>query len=132
MTTIAVLGATGECAGWALIQALRNGHNCRALARNPAKLTKFILDRQTNGKFVVDETQKSGLKPLSEVDLAQRLVIVEGNAKMPTDVKKLLTVSGDNDSNVVLVDHILFGIGMYYIIIILIIIIIINYSIILY
>jgi len=85
--TIAVLGATGGCAGTCLIAALQEGYTCRALARTPSKLTTSL------------ESQG-----LSESLLAN-LEIIPGNAKDVNSIKSLLqTPTG-------IVDTIVFGVG---------------------
>lgn len=87
--TIAALGASGGCVGWALATALKDGHSCRALARNPEKLTKSLLDKGVSNEL-----------------LNRNLVIVKGNAKDKNDVKSLLHISDYK-----LVDKVLFGVG---------------------
>lgn len=85
--TIAFLGATGGCAGTCLIAALKEGYNCRALARTPSKLTTSL---STQG--------------LSESLLAN-LEIIQGNAKDVESVKTLLSTPTG------IVDTIVFGVG---------------------
>ncbi|KAI7080755.1 hypothetical protein KC327_g10 [Hortaea werneckii] len=47
MSTLAFFGATGDCAGYCLAQALNAGYDCRALARTPAKLTASLKNKNT-------------------------------------------------------------------------------------
>ncbi|KAF2156791.1 hypothetical protein K461DRAFT_309037 [Myriangium duriaei CBS 260.36] len=88
-STIAVLGATGDCAGWALATALTKGHSCRALARNPEKLVDLMTARGVPQDF-----------------LDRNLVIVKGNAKNKDEVKNLL-----REAEHKVVDRVLFGVG---------------------
>ncbi|KAF2720284.1 hypothetical protein K431DRAFT_285949 [Polychaeton citri CBS 116435] len=85
---IAFLGATGDCAGFCLANALKAGYNCTALARTPQKLSDSLI-----------------AKGVSEDDISQHLTIVEGNAKDIEAMKKVLT------RNNTVVDLIVSGIG---------------------
>lgn len=88
--TLAFLGATGDCAGYALTYALQNSYTCIALARTPSKLTASL-----KAKGVTPET------------LDTYLTIIQGNAKDPEAIRKLLTSGKDG----VVVDTIITGIG---------------------
>ena len=73
---VAFFGATGDCAGYCLANALNAGYDCVALARTPAKLTKSMKDKGVNVEA-----------------LDQHLTIVEGNVKDVEAVKKALQIS---------------------------------------
>ena len=85
---IAFFGATGDCAGYTLANALNAGYDCIALARTPAKLTKSMKDKGVNAST-----------------LDQHLTIVEGNVKDVEAVKRALQLNGQ------VVDTIVCGIG---------------------
>lgn len=85
---IAFFGATGDCAGYCLANALKAGFSCSALARSPEKLSDSMI-----------------AKGVSQEDIKQHLTIVQGDAKNLEAVKKTLTL----DNNVV--DLIISGIG---------------------
>ena len=86
--TLAFFGATGDCAGYCLANALKSGYDCVALARTPAKLTQSMKD-----KGVPSEA------------LDQHLKIVPGDVKDIEAVKKALQLNGK------VVDTIISGIG---------------------
>ncbi|RMY84270.1 hypothetical protein D0862_11458 [Hortaea werneckii] len=92
MSTLAFFGATGDCAGYCLAQALNAGYDCRALARTPAKLTASLKN-----KHVSSET------------LDKHLTIVSGDVKDVPAVKETLSLSAGHPGNVV--DKIISGIG---------------------
>ncbi|KAI7278220.1 hypothetical protein KC345_g6104 [Hortaea werneckii] len=92
MSTLAFFGATGDCAGYCLAQALNAGYDCRALARTPAKLTASL-----KSKNVSSET------------LDKRLTIIQGDVKDVSAVKETLSLAADQPGNVV--DKIISGIG---------------------
>lgn len=85
---IAFFGATGDCAGHCLAYTLQAGHDCVALARTPAKLTKSMK-----------------AKGVSAEALDQHLTIVEGNVKDVEAVKRALQINGR------VVDTVVSGIG---------------------
>ncbi|GAB7359215.1 hypothetical protein MBLNU230_g5874t1 [Neophaeotheca triangularis] len=81
---LAFFGATGGCAGSALAHALKNGHDCIALARTPSKLTTALKSKGID---------------------TSNLQIIQGDAKNVEDVKKALVFK---DS---VVDIIISGVG---------------------
>lgn len=85
---IAFFGATGDCAGYSLANALNAGFDCVALARTPAKLTKSMTD-----------------KGVSSETLDKHLTVVSGNVKDVEAVKNALQLNGQ------VVDTIVSGIG---------------------
>ena len=85
---IAFFGATGDCAGYCLTSALAAGHDCVALARTPAKLTKALKDK--------------GVSP-DAID--QHLTIVGGDVTNVEAVKSALQIGGS------VVDYVVSGIG---------------------
>ena len=86
--TIAVFGATGGCAGQFLALALRSGHDCVALARTPAKLTRSLLERDVPTKA-----------------LDAHLTVIAGDIRDISAVKNALVIDGR------VVDLIVSGIG---------------------
>ena len=85
---IAFFGATGDCAGFTLVNTLNASYDCIALARTPAKLTESM--------------KKKGV---STAALDRHLTIVQGNVKDVESVKSALQLSGQ------VVDTIVCGIG---------------------
>ena len=85
---LAFFGATGDCAGYCLANALKAGYDCVALARTPTKLTQSMKD-----------------KGVSSDILDQHLTIVPGDVKDIEAVKKALQLHGK------VVDTIISGIG---------------------
>ncbi|WPH05072.1 Hypothetical protein R9X50_00797100 [Acrodontium crateriforme] len=85
---IAFFGATGDCAGYALANALNDGHDCIALVRTPAKLTASL--------------KAKGAK--SEA-MDNHMTIVQGDVKDVEAVSKALKINGT------VVDYIVSGIG---------------------
>ena len=85
---VAFFGATGDCAGYCLANALNAGFDCVALARMPAKLTKSM--------------KAKGVSPEA---LDQHLTIVEGNVKDVEAVKNALQINGQ------VVDTVVSGVG---------------------
>ncbi|KAI7152486.1 hypothetical protein KC349_g8961 [Hortaea werneckii] len=92
MSTLAFFGATGDCAGYCLAQALNAGYDCRALARTPAKLTASLKN-----------------KDVSPETLDKHLTIIQGDAKDVSAVKETLSLPAGHPGNVV--DKIISGIG---------------------
>lgn len=76
LSTVAFLGATGDCAGFCLANALKAGHQCVALARTPAKLTTSLQS-----------------KGVSEAAL-KNLDIVQGDIRDQKAVERALQVHG--------------------------------------
>jgi len=91
MSTIAFFGATGDSAGHCLAQTLTSGINCRALARNPSKLTASLLAKSV---------------PSSTLD--RHLTIIRGDAKDLETVKRVLRT---DDEKATVVDKLVSGIG---------------------
>ncbi|PNS17804.1 ABC1 family protein, mitochondrial [Sphaceloma murrayae] len=88
--SVAVFGATGGCAGFALANALKAGHSCRTLTRSsPDKLRASLL-----------------AKGVSQKAIDGNLTALQGDAKDEAMVKQTLTHDG------AVVDKILFGIGL--------------------
>ncbi|KAI9155677.1 Oxidase pynE [Paramyrothecium foliicola] len=92
--TIACFGATGGCVGSALAYALKEGHHCSALARNPDKLRTFL----TTEHKVPEELMK------------EYLTIHEGDVKDAAAVAKALVSPTNSDA---IVDVVLCGVGAY-------------------
>ncbi|KAI7314488.1 hypothetical protein KC315_g11340 [Hortaea werneckii] len=92
MSSLAFFGATGDCAGYCLAQALNAGYDCRALARTPTKLTASLKN-----------------KNVSPETLDKHLTIIQGDVKDVTAVKETLSLSAGHPGNAV--DKIISGIG---------------------
>lgn len=86
-STIAFFGATGDCAGYCLAAALKNGHSCIALVRSSEKLQKSLAQKGISG------------------DILSQLKIVKGNVRDEATVLEALTINGTP------VDKVISGIG---------------------
>ncbi|QIW99929.1 hypothetical protein AMS68_005447 [Peltaster fructicola] len=87
LSTAAFFGATGDCAGYCLANALKAGHRCVALARTPAKLTASMK-----------------AKDVPEAALTN-LTIIQGDVRDQKAVESALRING------VVVDTIISSVG---------------------
>ncbi|KAF2656264.1 hypothetical protein K491DRAFT_778085 [Lophiostoma macrostomum CBS 122681] len=92
--TIAFFGATGGVTAAALAHALKAKHHCTALARTPNKLHELLTSEHS----------------IPATTIQKCLTVVQGDAKKPDDVAKVLISPVDNKY---LVDIILTAIGTY-------------------
>lgn len=76
---IAFFGATGGCANSCLTYSLKNGYDCVALARTPAKLNKMLKEQGVSDDIIM-----------------KKLTIIKGDIQ---NINSIIEVLGGNDSS---------------------------------